>query len=330
MSNATNVASIDAQQRQFGLINSSLVFNFDSPMVDHNGDELKLFSANKPAKNAREFVVQPIINNKVAMQVSMAFLLPRAGEVNNVMLEGPPGCGKTMLASWLMSKLNLDPVFVSSSDETEVSDLIGKYVPQKDGSFKFVYGPLSIAVLESRPLIWDEYDKMRAGVVSKFNALFEGYDYVIEETGEVLRPNQDPKDGLFCIVGTANTKLHGDMTGKFGAAQVGDRANARRFNWIHMDYEIATDQMLMSNVIKDLDLVGLMSRLTDACRNQIQSVDFGHALTKQWAEYSSVMPMNDALMFVYGNQIDSKAELSFLSKTYKDLFGKDLITDSSK
>jgi len=94
----------------------------------------------------------------------------------NVIFTGPPGCGKSKLASFLAEKATgQDPLMTTASPAWSTGDLIGRYMPDRDGDgLVFQEGVFLQAIGEtdkrSEWLVIDEFN--RADIDSCFGELF--------------------------------------------------------------------------------------------------------------------------------------------------------------
>ena len=79
-----------------------------------------------------------------------------------VLLYGPPGTGKTSLIEAAFP----DVVTVTADPELAVSDLVGQWTQNPDGSYRFVYGPLVQAMSEGRVLFIDDATLAPSAVLS--------------------------------------------------------------------------------------------------------------------------------------------------------------------
>lgn len=117
----------------------------------------------------------------------------RANDVR-VMLYGYPGCGKTAL---IEAAFGEDAIVAEGHADFEVSDFVGGYVPQPDGSYLWVNGPLTLAMQEGRPLFIDDATLISPGVLARVYPAMDGRRQITlrEHNGEVVKA----KDGFFVV-----------------------------------------------------------------------------------------------------------------------------------
>lgn len=131
-------------------------------------------------------------------------LLRRAYEQRiPVLFYGPPGTGKTALAEAALENL----VTISGSGDTEVSDFLGAYVQNPDGTFTWVDGPLLIAMEEGRPLLVDEIALIDPRTLAVLYSVMDGRDELVVSANPA-RGTVKAKDGFY-VVGACNPDVPG-------------------------------------------------------------------------------------------------------------------------
>jgi nitric oxide reductase NorQ protein len=111
-----------------------------------------------------------------------------------VLLYGYPGTGKTALVE---AAFGAELVVVNGHADTEVADLVGGYVAQPDGSYRWVDGPLVIAMREGRPLFVDDATLIAPGVIARLYPAMDGRRVIVlrEHEGEQIAA----ADGFFVL-----------------------------------------------------------------------------------------------------------------------------------
>lgn len=91
-----------------------------------------------------------------------------------ILLEGPPGGGKTSLVAALAMKARFQFIRVNLSESTEMSDLVGSDAPGKtQGTFSFREGPLLKALKEGHWLLLDELNLASQTVLEGLNSVLD-------------------------------------------------------------------------------------------------------------------------------------------------------------
>lgn len=103
----------------------------------------------------------------------------------SVLLEGPPGVGKTSLVEYLARKLNIQLYRVNLSEQTDLIDLLGSDVPSDSSSaFKWADGVLLKAMKEGAWLLLDELNMASQTVL-------EGLNSILDHRGSIYLPELD-------------------------------------------------------------------------------------------------------------------------------------------
>jgi MoxR-like ATPase len=118
------------------------------------------------------------------------------------LLYGPPGTGKTSLIEAAFPDL----ITVAGDGDTQVSDLIGEYTQNPDGTFTFIYGPLIRAMTEGRVLFIDDATLISPAVLAVAYPAMDGRREITVKAhkGEAVRA----ADGFYVVAGH-NPGVHG-------------------------------------------------------------------------------------------------------------------------
>ena len=118
------------------------------------------------------------------------------------LLYGPPGTGKTSLIEAAFPDL----ITVAGDGDTQVSDLIGEYTQEPDGTFTFIYGPLIRAMQEGRVLFIDDATLISPAVLAVAYPAMDGRREITVKShkGEVIKA----EPGFYVVAGH-NPGVHG-------------------------------------------------------------------------------------------------------------------------
>lgn len=191
---------------------------------------------------------------------------------------GDPATGKTSLVEQFHARLRWPLYKVACKPTTEARELIGQYFPIADGSLKWFDGPLLRAAREGTSVLLDEYNIMEPGEATGLNMLLEGYSFVVESTGEVVKPAA----GFKVFV----TENHIESRLAISGRNVQDAANDDRFMVTTADYLPAElEERVVVNALKsegvDEDtavliasqVVAVANRVREAYRREDSEVD---------------------------------------------------------
>jgi MoxR-like ATPase len=160
-------------------------------------------------------------------------ILERAFENrHNVLIEGPPGCGKSLVTRVLAFELGLPYVRIDLHDGAEADDLIGKYV-RIAGEWRWRDGRLASLVKHGGIFVADEINAGRAEMLTRIHALLDSRILTIpEHEGEAIEANE-----AFLFVGTMNSS--GD-----GSRPLTARARDRFRCILEFDYDEEVEERL--------------------------------------------------------------------------------------
>jgi hypothetical protein len=90
-------------------------------------------------------------------------------------LEGATAASKTWAIFYLAAAMGVGVLRVNLSAQTDVSELVGRYVPDvaRPGAFRFQYGPAPLAMLEGCWLVVDETNLASSEILERLNSLLE-------------------------------------------------------------------------------------------------------------------------------------------------------------
>ncbi len=108
------------------------------------------------------------------LEMRMAFESIVNGHSSGCILEGPTGTGKSFAINIMANKASAPLLNVQVTEGTTIDDLVGSYVPDGEGGFKFVEGPLLKAYSSGFWVKIDEVNFGNAGVLSVINQFGDG------------------------------------------------------------------------------------------------------------------------------------------------------------
>ncbi|KII68692.1 Midasin [Thelohanellus kitauei] len=126
-----------------------------------------------------------------------------------LLLEGPPGCGKTVSVAHLASCYHKKLTRINFSEHTELSDIFGTYVPNYQNSeiqFKWVNGPFIQAIVDGDWILLDEINLAYQTVLEGLNSCFDhrkcvyvselDQTFLIDPSKTKIFATQNPKTSL--------------------------------------------------------------------------------------------------------------------------------------
>ena len=117
-----------------------------------------------------------------------------AAEQNwNILIEGPTGPGKTMAARAYSAKRGKRFYSIASNVGIEPSQLFGKYIPDGEGGFAWIDGPVTDLVRHGGVLLINEVNFMPERVATVIFGLLDGRREItlLDHKGETIKAHDD-------------------------------------------------------------------------------------------------------------------------------------------
>lgn len=156
-----------------------------------------------PRENKDGYFRRRLVGKKTDIQVmTRAFK-----QGHNLLLKGHAGTGKTGAAKHIAANINQPLYQVNFGRDVRYEDLVGHYVPDGDGDFKWQDGILTAAVRNGGMFLADEINAADGSVTMPLHEVTQkkgDRSLTIRQTGEVIEPHPE-----FRVVGTLNPNYAG-------------------------------------------------------------------------------------------------------------------------
>lgn len=202
-----------------------------------------------------EFVLRPngekYFTRKLGNHTDIAVMRSARVKGIPILMYGMPGTGKTAAGEAAFSD---DVIVFSGTGDTEVADLVGGYVQMPDGTYRWIDGPLLVAMKEGRPLLVDEIALIDPKVLAILYAAMDG-------RGEIL-VTSNPDIGIvkaqegFYVLGACNPNAPG--------AQMSEALLSR----FPLQFEVGTDYKLAKSL-------GVPAKMVTVAQNLQKRVEKG-------------------------------------------------------
>lgn len=146
----------------------------------------------------------------------------RQGKERAVLLTGPAGTGKSVLATIMATEMGAPLLRYQATEGTQIEDLRGEYIPSanKDKQFEFCLGLLLKAYSEGWQMLIDEINMAPAGVLSLLNQFLDDTPN-ITIYGQVYK--RHPNFVLYCTMNPGyegTNPLNASLKSRFVVHQV--------------------------------------------------------------------------------------------------------------
>lgn len=174
-----------------------------------------------------------------------------------VLMVGPAGTGKTHLARQVAEGLKRPFTYNSMSEGVTESHLVGRNLPQSDGSFKFECSPFVKTYENGGVHLFDELDSADANVMTFLNAALANGHLSVPQAGRIFEKHKDTV--LICA---ANTYGTGATRTYVGRNQL-DAATLDRFacSTVEVGYDKKLEESIARSILGDDELLKKLWRV---------------------------------------------------------------------
>lgn len=196
---------------------------------------------------------------------------PRRG----IWFGGPKGCGKTTVVEQFFARLGVPVVTLTCNRRIPLSDYVSKMIPDGEGGWLQVPGPLKVAMQMGYPVVLNEPSAMAPeDLVAMHDIIDRGI--LVEDSGEMTVAARG-----FHVYAADNTMGYGDTTGAYAGVNTMNQATISRFFTMEMGYPP-----------KELELSILKARFPDLPEDALGvHVDFCNAMRQPYLRGESSVTM---------------------------------------
>ncbi|MEQ9419055.1 MAG: AAA family ATPase [Salinisphaeraceae bacterium] len=180
-------------------------------------------------------------------------------------LTGPTGSGKTSLAEQYFARLNVPLIVIPCGKSMKLDSVLYRVVVKEGAAISYEDGPLTAAVRNGYPVLFDEIDRLDPREVTRLHALMEGAPLIVPQLGgDPIVPAEG-----FRVLATGNSAGGGDETGLHTGVSRMDVATTDRFIYLEVGYaEREVEEALLARVQPKLPEVArtILCRLAEEVR----------------------------------------------------------------
>lgn len=174
-----------------------------------------------------------------------------AGQNLNVMMVGPAGCGKTVLASSVARAFERPLTVISCSAGMSEAQLLGRLLPLgAGGAFQYVESPFVKAFMGGGVILLDEIDASDANLFLVVNAALANGAVEIEARAASALPTLVTRHPQTIVLAAANTWGSGADTQYMGRGAL-DASTLDRFYRLAVDYDPVLERLLGAQATVD-------------------------------------------------------------------------------
>jgi len=224
---------------------------------------------------------------------------------DNVLLEGEAGSGKTSLVQAYASSRNMNYFNISSNNGVEPSQLLGRWVPTAEGTYKWQDGAVTTLVRNGGVLLINEVNFLPTRVST---VLFSLLDY--------RREIQLLENGNEVIKAHPNLLIVADMNAGYGGTQELNQAFNDRFA---IKLELPYDKAIEYKLVKNKSLLNLADKLRDQYEKEELTSPISTRALVAFMSNAQRFGMDFAISsFVNGFPKEERGGVRLACETFKD------------
>lgn len=211
---------------------------------------------------------------------------PRRG----IWFGGPKGVGKTTIVEQFFARLGVPVFTITCNRRVPLSDYLTKMVPDGEGGWLQVDGPILTAMKGGFPIVLSEPGAMDpADLIAMHDIIDRGL--VVLDNGDVVRAERG-----FHVHATDNSMGFGDMTGAYAGLNTMNTATMSRFYKFYLGYPSREEEVAILHARyseQELDTLGYFVDFANAMREPhikgMSVVTMGTRELIDWVDVATAM-----------------------------------------